>query len=287
MFSEQSNTVRHTASMLAKMLSLAALASVVLPGTSLCQTALALGEHNVVLNGVRLWYEVAGQRQAGEAPVVFLHGGPGYNSYSFQKTIGPRLERHALMIYLDERGAGHSERPWTGAYDMPTLVQDVEALRQSLDLPSISLMGHSFGGTITLEYASRYSEHVQKLIILDGAADIPKSLDLWRTQLEQRYPDAWRGTLSGDKGKSYLQATSGNDSCVIARIEFAAEMELTMPVLVIVGKYDRAVGVEQMQYMADHLPHARFDEFNQSAHFVYAEEPDKFEHDVVEFLAGR
>jgi proline iminopeptidase len=58
-----------------------------------------------------------------------------------------------------------------------------------------------------------------------------------------------------------------------------------MPVLVIVGRYDGAVGVKSMRSLANQLPHARFDEFDLSAHFPYAEEPDKFELDVGTFLS--
>ena len=42
---------------------------------------------------------------------------------------------------------------------------------------------------------------------------------------------------------------------------------------------------EEMQVLAKNLPHARYDEFRNSAHFPYAEEPEKFERDVAAFLA--
>ncbi len=64
------------------------------------------GEHEQVLNGVRLHYRVAGEGAPGQPPVLFLHGGPGYNSYSFSKLAGVRLEKHARMVYLDQRGCG-------------------------------------------------------------------------------------------------------------------------------------------------------------------------------------
>ena len=121
------------------------------------QTPLSSGEHRARLNGVTLWYKVDGKTQPGEAPLLFLHGGPGYNSYSFEKTIGAQLQTHVQMIYLDERGSGRSERPANRDYSLATLVQDVEALRRSLGLPKLSVMGHSFGGTIALEYAARFN----------------------------------------------------------------------------------------------------------------------------------
>ena len=309
------------------------------------QNPSAPGEHQSVLNGVKLWYKVAGRGQTGQAPVLFLHGGPGYNSYSFEKTIGLQLEDHVKMVYVDERGSGRSERPADHDYTMSTLVADVEALREKLGVPQLTLMGHSFGGTIALEYAAHHPEHVQKLILLDAAADMPQTFALWRNEIENRYPGKWKNTLDGPLGEKLKLAESQHDTCAVSRTEFAAEMatlqnvdgqafhnwqqfvdqryqrkqsaldntsglrntgefggayfgpdsqfpcyrfsafqKLTMPVLVIVGRYDGAVGKQQMQDLASHLPNARFDEFNKSAHFVYAEQPKKFVHDVTAFL---
>jgi proline iminopeptidase len=310
------------------------------------QTPLSPGEHNVVLNGVRLWYKVAGRPRAGQAPLLYLHGGPGYNSYSFEKTIGARMEMNALVIYLDERGSGRSERPWDNNYQMSTLVADVEALRATLGVESLVPMGHSFGGSIALEYAARYPQHVQKLIIVDGAADMPTALGEWRSQLEQQFPSAWKRAIASSKGKALQKSIKNDDRCAVAKADFALEMlalsnrdsaqfhrrqqfhdlrfgaeqdaldaasglrntgeiseaffspqsdflcyrftaygELTMPVLVIVGRYDGAIGVEPMRVLANHLPRAQFDEFDLSAHFPYAEQSDKFDRDVAAFLS--
>ncbi len=309
------------------------------------QSRLTVGEHQAVENGVTLWYKVAGQVAPGQAPVLFLHGGPGYNSYSFEHTIGKQLETHIQMIYLDERGSGRSERPADADYSMSSLIADVEALRKSLGVPQLTLMGHSFGGTIALEYAAHYPGHVQKLIILDGAADMPATFQLWKSEVEHRYPSLWQTALEGPDGGKLKLAQSEHDGCAVAKAVFGLEMSvlkdvdgqefhnwqqfrdqryqkeqndldkesglrntgeigttyfgphsqfpcyrftafsrLTMPTLVIAGKYDGAIGPEQMKTLAAQLPNAHFDEFDQSAHFVYAEEPVKFVRDVEDFL---
>jgi len=333
--------------MFLKTLSLIAFCLAATCSKSFGQSPLAPGEHEKVLNGVKLWYKVAGQQQVGQAPVLFLHGGPGYNSYSFEKTIGAQLETHMQMIYLDERGSARSERPSNADYGLSTLVADVEALRQSLGVPQITLMGHSFGGTIALEYAALYPQHVQKLIILDGASDMPTIFELWRHEIEQRYPLAWKTALTGPAGERLSVAESQQDKCAIAKAEFSAEMsvlqkvdgqafhnwqqfhdqryqleqsaldnasglrntgelgaayfgpdskfpcyrftafsQITMPTLIVVGKYDGAIGSKQMQTLAAKLPNSRFDELDRSAHFVYAEQPAKFVRDVTAFLAS-
>ena len=301
-----------------------------------------------MLNGVRLWYEMAGVERPGVAPILYLAGGPGYNSYSFEKTIGPRLERHVQMIYFDERGTGRSERPLNKDYKMATLIQDVEALRKHLGLQQLSLMGQSFGGTIALEYAASYPENVQKLIIVDGAADLPELFEHWQEEIENKYPAAWRAAMASKDGHALQKSTAGNDPCAVTQARFQVEMDalakvdspefhhwqqfhnqkfrreqdaldarsglkntgeisqayfsprgpflcyrfstynrLTMPVLIIGGKYDGAVDMKQLQTLAQHLRQAEFDEFEHSAHFPYAEEPVKFERDVAAFLEGR
>lgn len=146
------------------------------------------GEHTRVLNGARLYYRLAGQGPAERPPVVFLHGGPGYNSYSFEKLAGPRLERTQRLVYLDQRGCGRSERPASGDYALSTLVADLEALRETLGVERWTLLGHSFGGTLALEYAARHPEHVAALVLVGPASDFPGSTAVWARELEKHHP---------------------------------------------------------------------------------------------------
>lgn len=76
------------------------------------------------------------------------------------------------MVYLDQRGSGRSERPWTGEYSMEMLVKDVEGLRQALGAEQIALIGHSFGTMLALEYAAEYPEHVSRVVLAATVPDI-------------------------------------------------------------------------------------------------------------------
>jgi proline iminopeptidase len=137
---------------------------------------LRAGPHEVVVNGVRLWYRVAGTAAADAPPVVFLHGGPGQGSQSFAALAGPLLEPSLRMVYLDQRGSGRSERPWNGAYSVDLLVEDLEALRRALGVPRIGIVAQSFGAVPALEYAARYPSHVSRMVIAAGLSDTPASL---------------------------------------------------------------------------------------------------------------
>ena len=251
------------------------------------------------------------------------------------------------MIYFDERGTGRSERPASRDYAMPTLLADIDALRKSLGEPQLSVMGQSFGGTIALEYARTYPEHVQKLILVDPGADFPEAFALWEKELKVREAAKWAAAMATDQGVALRSAESGADTCTLARARFdviwsvylnlgqsdfhhwqqfhdqrfereqdaldagsglqntgellqqffahgsdflcyrfTAYDRLTMPVLVIEGRYDGSVDPEQAKTLAAHVRGARYDEFENSAHFPYAEEPAKFERDVAAFLTA-
>ena len=301
----------------------------------------------VALNGTQLWYRVAGTARPNVAPLLYLAGGPGYNSFSFEHTMGSQLETHLQVIYFDERGTGRSDRPANKDYAMSTLVTDIEALRQRLGLPQLSLMGQSFGGTIALEYAKQFPGQVQKLILVDAASDVPDALAAWERELKQREPAQWTAAMIGAQGEALKQAEQDGHACSLAKARFAViwsvyqqlgaggfhhwqqfhnerfaveqeaidarsglrntgEMSsayfsanndwlcyrftaygrLTMPVLVIEGKYDGAVDPPQAERLAKRVRTARYDQFDNSAHFPYAEEPAKFERDVTAFLIG-
>ena len=307
-----------------------ALIATVIAGTT--AHAQSTGEHDVVLNGVRLWYRVAGTSAPGVPPVLFLHGGPGYNSYSFSRIEGPLLEKNLRMIYLDQRGSGRSERPWTRDYKLETLVADVEALRQSLGVPKLAIIGHSFGGTLAIEYAAAHPDRIAKLVLVDILYDAPAQCRYRAQGLAELRPEAYarvakdtvdsagvkrsfcelefralRGAdreafsnemMFPDSARRKLQDSIDNASGLrntgelsnalfnagLLNYQFKAFDRLTMPVLVVVGGKDRAVGGAPMRALATRLPHARLVEMPNGGHFAYLEQPVEFANAVSSFI---
>jgi long-chain acyl-CoA synthetase len=57
---------------------------------------------------------------------------------------------------------------------MPELVEDLRTIAEALDLPErFILVGHSFGGSICIEYAKAYPERLEKLILISTAGEYP------------------------------------------------------------------------------------------------------------------
>ena len=73
------------------------------------------------------------------------------------------------MVWWDQLGCGQSEHPDdVGLWTMDRCVQEVEAVRQALDLGRVDLIGHSWGAMLAAEYATRHPQGLRSLVLLGG-----------------------------------------------------------------------------------------------------------------------
>jgi proline iminopeptidase len=285
-------------------------------------TSLAPGEHHSVVNGVRLWYRVAGRPEG--TPVVFLHGGPGQGGQTFARFAGPALDPHLRMVYLDQRGSGRSERPWNDAYSLDLLVDDLEQLRRAWGVEKIALVGHSFGTILALEYAAEHPERTERVVLTAAAPDLPAALDLQCVRLERLDPTTYARAVAERPeglaarcnpfaaGRAFVDGAMYPDPATMALVDetdsadglsntgeigrvlfggglmhyrFDRHARLTMPVLVIAGLADFQTVVEPQRDLVAALPDARILEYPGRGHFMFVEDPARFAADLVEFLA--
>ena len=68
---------------------------------------------------------------------------------------------------------------------------------------------------------------------------------------------------------------------------FPALQRVTMPTLVVAGRFDGAAQPAGLRELARLLPNARFVEYERSGHFVYLDEPDRFAREVTTFIRSR
>ena len=112
-------------------------------------------------NGVMIYYKIFGKGE----PLVIVHGGPGASHDYFLPYLIP-LARKNQLIFIDERGSGHSEKiENVSDYTVEKMAEDVEAVRLRLDLGKITLLGHSYGGVLAQAYALKYQENLSHLIL--------------------------------------------------------------------------------------------------------------------------
>ena len=118
----------------------------------------------VEAGGLRLHYQDYGT--AGKPAMLCLHGGAAHaHWFDF---IAPGLVAAYRVIALDQRGHGDSEWADPPAYSYERYAADLAEVVEKLDLRDFVLVGHSMGGTVSLEYASTYPGRVGKLIVVDS-----------------------------------------------------------------------------------------------------------------------
>jgi len=285
------------------------------------------GTHRVELNGVDHWIRVEAADAPG-APVVLLHGGPGANASLLEATVGPHLAKTHPVVYYDQRGCGRSA-PAT-SYSIAELVNDLDLLREALELEAMNLAGFSFGGQLAAEYAVRHPAHVDRLILvapsilgplrwdnrlagMDAVAD-PE----FRRLLRQASPslefglgepaigalrELWRA-MDSATGARFSQHDpsiprppdpTGNPANREFGLAVMSERrdrplldelaEVDRPTLVIVGLYDRNVGVDACRDIVDRMPNAALSVLLGSGH-APIEEPEAYAAAMTAFLVS-
>lgn len=124
-------------------------------------------------DGLKVYYDISGRGES----CIFLHGGPGYWSKSFQVYAHDLLEQDLQMVYLDQRGCGRSEHSMTQDYSLDRLIMDMEELRISLGIDEWYVMGHSFGGILAVNYAAQFPEQTKGVILANATLNMYDSFE--------------------------------------------------------------------------------------------------------------
>ncbi len=131
---------------------------------------------HVLVNGVRLFFDVEGAKLTPDGPVMrekptvlLLHGGPGFD-HSIFKPAYSALADVAQVIYLDHRGNGRSDAGPQEGWNLAQWGDDVRAFCDALGIVNPIVLGVSFGGMVAIAYATRHPEHPSKLILISTEA---------------------------------------------------------------------------------------------------------------------
>lgn len=116
-------------------------------------------------NGVTLNVALAGD--PARPAVILLHGFP--ESHRTWRYVAPRLEDDFFLVMPDQRGFAGSDRPReVEAYRTDTLIDDIFALADALDVERFALVGHDWGGAIAWPAALRGDPRLTRLGIVNA-----------------------------------------------------------------------------------------------------------------------
>jgi proline iminopeptidase len=275
----------------------------------------------VQVEGGKVWYKIFGEGKG--TPLLLIHGGPGSTSCTGMPTYS-RLSDDRPVIFYDQLGTGNSERVWDTTLWRPSRFADeIDSLRKSLGLNELHILGHSWGGTVLIEYLAKKPAGVKSAIFASPLI----STSVWMMDakvLVSQMPRSLQDTISkyerikDYQAAAYLSATDsfyarylyrkGEPICVTGGpendavynymwgpTEFTAtgtlknydrikDLEsINLPVLFIAGQYDEA-RPETMKQFQEKVKGAKLVIIPDSGHSLYSDQPGFYLNALRNFL---
>ena len=155
-------------------------------------------------DGVRLKHVEAGRDAPGKRPLVFVHGWIG--DYP---ALGPQIAHFAKtrrVVGVALRGHGGSDAPMQ-EYTVAGFADDIAWQCRQLGLEKPVIVGHSFGGVITLDLAGRHPTLPSGIVMIDSIVFAPPVL---------RHAESVQQMVAGIEGPEYLAVAraSAVDVCL-------------------------------------------------------------------------
>lgn len=260
-------------------------------------------------------------RRAGEGEVVVLIHGLAGNSRTW-KDVMPMLSRTYDVIAPDLLGHGESAKPM-GDYSLGAHASGLRDLLLTLDVPSATIVGHSFGGGVAMQLAYQYPELCERLVLVGSGGlgrDVSWLLRLLTLPLaEQTMPlffPRWvtgPGTATsrflrkrglhaprlGEMWRSYTSlAGAENRKAFVRTIRTVIEpggqsvcaldrlyLAAHVPTLIVWGEDDRIIPVTHAHVAHEAIPGSRIEILPDIGHFAHTESPERFLEVLTDFLA--
>ncbi|MEV0565322.1 alpha/beta hydrolase [Dactylosporangium sp. NPDC050588] len=245
-------------------------------------------------DGCRLWTEVGGDGP----PLVFCHGGPGL--WDMAGDLAAMFAGHHRTVRWDQRGCGRSER--RGPYTLDQSLQDLDDVIEEHAGGGATLLGHSWGAHLALEYALRHPDRVERLVYVAGTGiddedtwkpafrrnlgvvlggwDRASVVRLWTAE----FPDRERAVAHAeamatpwfDINRECGAAINAEIARRLRETDLAARCrELRVPVLVVDGSADLRPR-SAVDSLVAALPDVRRVVLEGASHLPWVEDPDGF-----------
>jgi pimeloyl-ACP methyl ester carboxylesterase len=270
----------------------------------------------LTLHGERIAY-----REAGSGPVLVLIHGITSSSATWKRVIGP-LARHFTVIAPDLIGHGKSDKP-RGDYSLGAHASNVRDLIVVLGHERASVVGHSLGGGIAMQFAYQFPERCERIALVDSgglgrevnillrAATLPGAEFVLPLLAATRLLDAGRvaGSVLGRfglrartdveeiaRGHATLSDTEARAAFVHTlravvepggqRVGAASRLHLSahIPFLLIWGAHDSIIPLSHGEAAHEQIASSRFEVFERSGHFPQLDEPERFVEVLTDFV---
>ena len=244
---------------------------------------------------------------AGQPPLLIIHG--LFGSADNWRSMAKYFSKYYRVISIDLRNHGRS--PHSDQQDFALMAEDLALLCDEIMVEKVSVLGHSLGGKVAMQFASDYADKVEKLIVVDISPrqyfsehtplmDAMMALDLTRYTCRHEVDEALSDTIQDATVRQFLlmNLQSDNASQLYWRINLPAlkanyhnlmapvceHVRLAMPSLFVYGGLSEYVTEADKRLIDDTCLNARFQVIDKAGHWVHAERPQQFKQVVEDFL---
>ena len=261
--------------------------------------------------------------RAGSGPALLLVHGIGDSADTWRDLV-PVLARDHTVIAPDLLGHGRSDKP-RADYSVAAYANAMRDLVGVLGIERVTVVGHSLGGGVAMQFAYQYPERVERLVLVSTGGvgrDVNPVLRLVSLPGMEalmhvvRLPATRVVSRLGASVVRRLPLDLGYDADDLLRIfdalpDAAARSAVTrtlravvdwrgqvvtmldraylaraMPTLVVWGRHDTIVPVEHAYVAHAAMPGSRLEVFEDSGHFPHHSEPARFLAALQDFLAS-
>ena len=259
----------------------------------------------------------------GEGPAVLLVHGITSSAATWRRAVRYLGEGHTVIV-PDLPGHGESHNP-AGDYSLGAYAACLRDLLALLEVPRVTLVGHSLGGGIALQTAYLFPELIERLVLVSsgglgvdvhlllraatlpgselvlpllasrqglGAGDaVGRSLNRIRIPVPARLAEVWEGIRhlnSPEARRAFVhtaRAVIGPSGQRVSAVDRLYLAEL-VPTLLAWGAADRIIPVAHAHAAAERMPGSRLELFERSGHFPHESEPRRFARVLSEFIAS-
>jgi proline iminopeptidase len=249
-------------------------------------------------------------------PIVFLHGGLGWDSSYLVKSFSPMAEDETFrLVFLDIRGNGQSK--FDGELSFELFVSDLRSLCDALG-ERVTLFGHSYGGLIAQLFALQHSECLSGLLLdstfpafdflpesmarIQAKASPEQMVTFGRvfTEIEndEEFADATsellplyfhavpEGWIAGFRAEVLFRVDAfRKGSALLGGFNTLEQLEAINIPTWITGGVSDIYPVEQTAVRLNQLiPNSKLQLFAMSGHFPFVEENEKYRSGMMKFL---
>ena len=233
-------------------------------------------------------------------PLVILHGlfGSADNWFS----IARELDKEFTMYLVDQRN--HGDSPHHDQWNYEVMVEDMKELLDDEGQEKVFLMGHSMGGKTAMNFALKYPERVEKLIVADIAPryypvhhesilEGLNSLNLKTINSRKEADDVLANYISEPGIRQFLLKSLGRDAdgfnwkinlpVLTKNIENVGEAlpegeSYQGPTLFLAGANSNYIQQKDLPEIVEFFPNYELEFVQNAGHWLHAEQP----HAVVE-----